>query len=157
MILALLDESELHSDDETSAEVRGRVLRRLDHGWMGSGFSINLRRKYQNPIATTGPVAVMRVDPIERLIMQSLSITSPARQYGVSSRSLVFTASTNGWSDESQRVWLSGLSPVIDDVGQYYAAWRRAHDGKIGGRFFERDSVVFNAANGQALLRFEDI
>jgi hypothetical protein len=92
---------------------------------------------------------------VEQLIMRVLSLTSPARQYGVSKNMLVFTTSANGWSRDAERVWLAGLSPLIDDVGQFYAEWRRAEDGHLGGRFFERDGIVFDATNHRTLVRLE--
>jgi hypothetical protein len=138
--------------DPMFAEAKRRVIRRLDNGWMGSGTRIDLRRKYHFPVDRSSSVAVMTVDQIELLIMRTLALTSPAHQYAVSKSLHVFATAVNGYSKDDERVWMSGLSPLVDDVGQFYADWRRQLDGHIGGRFFERDGHVFDGPGRTKLL-----
>jgi len=70
-------------------------------------------------------------EPAELLIMRAVQRTRPAGQFSVTRRGDVFTSSSFGYTQSEDRLYVSGLSPLIYDLGLMY--W--VHRERAGGRF----------------------
>jgi hypothetical protein len=115
---------------------RDRVLARLDQGTWQPTRDVVLRR----PALTftqdeKSSQAIVDVDPIELRVMRSLATTHPKGQFAVAKTGATFTASTKGFSRETDRIYLTGLSPLIDAIGAFMFEFREDTDQGIGGRF----------------------
>lgn len=129
----------------TAAE---RLESRLRH-WGGSGVA-SAPTRFKNKVARgADAVCFVGADSAECLIVRALSITAGECQFTVSTSGAVYASESNGWSVDKARVYISGLSPLIDDAADILRQMR----GPSGGRmFFDRENTFLNAQNRHRFL-----
>lgn len=129
-------------------KARDRINRRLDSSWTGMWGTPQHRFKRVEPSGRLRGAPVLDVDPVELLIIRELAATSPAAQFGATPTGTVFTASTFGKSKEHERLYLSGLSPLLDTVAEIFNTQRSGE----GGRFFESEGRIVDAADDLVVI-----
>jgi hypothetical protein len=136
------------------AEAADIIRDRLQRDWRGPAGSPRPKRKYRYAINPRADAPMVRAPEVEVLICRLLSATGTTRQYGVTTRGFVFTAAANGFSKEPERIYLSGLSPLLDDLEQCFFEFREG--GRVdGGRFYERGAKAFDARSGLVFAHIE--
>lgn len=130
-------------------KARDRIRRRLVSSWTGVWGTPQHRFKRVEPSGLLRGAPVLDTDPVELLIIRELAVTSPAKQFGVTPAGTVFTASTFGKSQEHERLYVSGLSPLLDTVAEIFNGQRQG----AGGRFFESDGLILDAADNVVVIR----
>lgn len=134
-------------------KARDRINRRLDSSWTGVWATPQHRFKRVEPSGRLRGAPVLDADPVELLIIRELAVTSPAAQFGVTPAGTIFTASTFGKSKEHERLYLSGLSPLLDTVAEILNEQRSGE----GGRFFESEGLILDAADDKAVIRLRSL
>jgi len=140
------------SDDRELCEAAAQRLESRLQSWRGSGIA-RASTRFKNKVAQ-GVDAICRVgaDRAEILIVRALSITTGECQFTVSMNG-VFASDSNGWTIDKTRIYVSGLSPLIDDAADILRQMR----GPQGGRmFFDREDSFLNARNRHRFLTVDD-
>jgi hypothetical protein len=115
------------------------VLRnRLSH-WWGSALPA-LSQFAENPPTGQPPVPVW-ADPVELLVVRAIAATEGIACFGVEPGGAVFTEDSGAVGGEAFRVYITGLSPLLDAVGDIF----NHVAGGVGGDFCERDGQFFTA------------
>jgi hypothetical protein len=124
--------------------VRERAVTQMEDRlsrWWGGALPPQSRLTFGRSENRTVPKTVA-ADPAELLIVRAISTTVGTAMFGVSDDGAVFTSDTQtGWSPKGFRVYVSELSPLLDDAA---AVFHQIQGGK-GGLFFERDGRFFAA------------
>lgn len=130
---------------ETAAE---RLDIRLQT-WTGSGIP-STKSRFKNKIALGADAdCLVGTDRPEILIVRALSLTRGECQFTVTPTGAVYASEGNGWTIDSARIYVSGLSPLIDDGADILRQMR----GPKGGRmFFDRNDSFLNAKNKSRFL-----
>jgi hypothetical protein len=152
-------ESESQSTDRDElAEWVGIAAVELEQRLERVGLSLPPRtrsRTDKRPYARAVPVFKIEAHPSEVMIVRAIARTWGAAQFGCSPDGSVFTADTDGysWPDGGRRNPLVGLSPLLDDVADFFNSdWRR---NGTGGRFYERGGSFFDAEDGAIFLEVD--
>lgn len=132
--------------------VRSEATRRLQSRlgtWQGTQLVLGTSR-FKNKI-TRGISAdcLVGADEAETLIVRALSITRGECQFTVALNGVVFATENNGHTIDKVRVYVSGLSPLIDDAAYILNQMR---DGGGGRMFFTRESQFMNANDKRTFL-----
>lgn len=128
-------------------EALTRVARRLDRlPWSRDSLQ-PLRPKAGRQAIQHGDVPMICHDAVERAIVYALARTWPSAQFSVDLNGLIFAGLLNGYHHKSDRLYVSGLSKIIDEAGELLNSARCG----AGGRFYVRDDDV-QMADGHSVL-----
>lgn len=140
--------SRVHGTTYARREATRRLEQRLST-WYGVELASG-KSRFKNKVKS-GVFADCRVggDEAEKLIVRALSNTQPDCQFTVTPAGVAYATHNNGWTIKKSRVFVSGLSPLIDDAADILNQMR----GKEGGRiFFTRDDMFITARSRLAFL-----
>lgn len=133
----------LGADRAVSEAAAERLERRLQD-WTGSGIA-STKSRFKNKVARGADAdCLIGSDPEEILIVRALSLTRGECQFTVSASGAVFASESNGWTIDRTRIFVSGLSPLIDDAADILRQMRGPNGGRM---FFDRDGSFLNAQN----------
>lgn len=141
-----------NEDEHVSQEVSRLVQARLDTSWQPTSDVVLSDPGQSIEADPDGGLPFIDVDPIELRIMRALAATHPKGQFAVAKTGAIFTAMTKGFSRERDRIYLTGLSPLIDAIGAFVYEFREETDIGIGGRFFEIDGWILDARTDARIL-----
>lgn len=129
---------------EGRAEARERLTKRLA-GWQGMQTASG-KSRFKNKISR-GAAADCSVgaDEAETIIVRALSLTRRSAQFTISPNGAVFATEQNGWTIDGQRIYVSGLSPLIDDAADILQQMRD----RSGGRMYFTDQNEFIRADSK--------
>lgn len=130
-------------------DVRERVEERLARGEVPAE---PLARWKLSVLAGPPALPALESELEEVLIFRALARTGDDRQFGVTPRSEIFASRSHGYTHENERLYITGLSPLIDDVAWHFNAWRSG----TGGRLYESHDMIVDAASHRRvfLLRY---
>ena len=111
---------------------------RLDTWWGGS--LPPLSRFSDSPPAKM-PTA-LPADPVELLIVRAISSTVGVAMFGVTADGAVFTTDNGAWDEDSRALFVTNLSPLLDEATDIF----HHLTGAAGGRFIEHDGRFFTAS-----------
>lgn len=86
----------------------------------------------------------------ERIIARALAITQGDGQFTVTASGAVYATQSNGWTKDKVRIFVSGLSPLIDAAADIID---QMTDGKGGRFFFTQDDTFIDAKDRLIFLR----
>lgn len=92
---------------------------------------------------------VVGCDEEERVIAHALAITHGDGQFTVLPNGAVCATQSNGWTKEKVRIFISGLSPLIDEAADII---NQMTDGKGGRFFFTQDDTFIDAKDRLVFL-----
>lgn len=117
--------------------------------WTGSGIA-SASTRFKNKVARGSDAACfVGSDEAETLIVRALSVTEGECQFTVGVNGSVYASDANGWTIDKTRIFISGLSPLVDDAADILRQMR----GPSGGRmFFDRDNAFLNGLNRHRFL-----
>lgn len=117
--------------------------------WYGAQMP-NVGSRFKNKIAR-GRLAECTVgsDEAERIIVRVLAMTRGDAQFTVSPSGACFATENNGWTKDKERIYISGLSPLIDDAAYILNQMRRNTGGRM---FFTRSDEFLDALSRRAFL-----
>jgi len=125
--------------------VEGR-LASVDYEWP------EFRYRKERDVFVDSDLPTIRTQVEEIIILHALAGTGQARQYGVTPRGEVFPSQSFGYLREDDgRLYVNGLSPLIDEIGARFTRFRR----HAGGRFYVEDRRIRDAASRRAVLLIE--
>lgn len=138
----------LGADRAVSESAAARLEYRLRE-WTGNGIA-SPQSRFKNKIARgEDATCIIGSDQEEILIVRALAVTRGECQYTVSTNGAVFASEASGWTIDRTRVYVSGLSPLIDDAADILRQMR----GSSGGRmFFDRQNSFLNARDRRRFL-----
>ena len=118
------------------------LKRRLETWWGGSlpplsRFSDKPPRKL--PVALTA-------DPEELPIVRALAAGDRLPTFGVTSAGAVFTTDDGAWHADSRAVFITGLSPLLDELTDIF----HHATGDEGGRFYDSQSASLQIGTSRA-------
>lgn len=129
--------------DEAVTRVADRLEQRP---W--NGYSLRpVKYKNGRPAIQHGGLPTIRHDAVEYVIVYALARTWPSAQFSVDVNGLVFAGLLNGYHRKSDRFYVSGLSTILDQAGQ----WLDLAKYGAGGRFYVRGKEV-QMADGRTVL-----
>lgn len=148
-----LDAAKSYGVDSPTVAV---AVERLGHRlmtWHGSGIA-SAKSRFKNKVARgTEADCAVGADQAEILIVRALSLTRGECQFTVTPNGAVFASDGNGWTIDRERVFVSGLSPLIDDAADILRQMRGPNGGRM---FFDREDSFLNAHGRRRFLRVVD-
>jgi hypothetical protein len=129
-------------DQRTLQEAVARIDDRAATGDYRLGSLVQRKPKWRpTPTRVLGTPPVIEADAAEALIVYLLALTHPDAQFAATPRSSnrVFAGwKTSYHGDENERLYVTGLSDVLDSVSHVV----QSHRAGDGGRFYVRDGAV---------------
>jgi hypothetical protein len=129
-------------DQGTLQEAVARIDDRAATGDYRLGSLVQRKPKWrQAPTRVVGRPPVIEVDAAEALIVHLLALTHPDAQFAATpmSSNRVFAGwKTSYHGDQNERLYVTGLSDVLDSVSNVV----QSHRAGDGGRFYVRDGAV---------------
>lgn len=92
---------------------------------------------------------VVAADEAEQIIVRALAITSGDVQFTVIPKGSTYATENNGQTRDKIRVFISGLSPLVDDASYILNQMRDARGGRM---FFLRNGQFINAKDRRPFL-----
>lgn len=136
--------------------VREEATRRLRDRlalWQGAQISSG-RGRFKNKIARGQEAdCVVGADEAEILIVRAIAVTNGDSQFTMSPNGAVFSTDGNGWTINQERIYISGLSLLVDDAADILQQMRNSEGGRM---FFTRDAKFINAPTKRAFLSVTD-
>jgi hypothetical protein len=131
-------------------EALQRLTRRLTDGpWRGDRYE-RKRRRFRVPPAELGKTPTFSCDFAEMLVLRILGRTWPQLQFSVTPKGDVFAGDQNGYHPEISRLYVTTLSPVLDD-----AADLLLQTGSEGGRLYVHNRSIERASDRTMLARLD--
>jgi hypothetical protein len=134
MIRRLRENPSPDPDLRQRAEIE--LAQRLKDWW---GNELPRPTSFGDAPAVNGPACPPDVSA-ELLIVRAISAQSNPAAFGVTSDGAVYTTDTPRWSDTAHAVFVTGLSPVLDEIADIF---RHLTAGE-GGRFYEQNGSFFD-------------
>lgn len=148
-----LDAARSYDADASTVAVATERLERRLQTWHGSGIA-SAKSRFKNKVARGAEAdCVVGADQAETLIVRALSLTRGECQYTVTPNGAVFASEGNGWTIEGTRIYVSGLSPLIDDAADILRQMRGPNGGRM---FFDRANSFLNANGRRRFLAVVD-
>lgn len=131
-LLARFDDwtSRFSDFDEDIEGARARLELRLDSDHWTPGDAPAARHKHRPRIPTTGP-ATIEHDLSEWFLLHSLALTYPAHQFSVTPKGRVFAGYRHGNHREHHRLYVTGLSEILDEAAILMHAATQGRGGRI--------------------------
>lgn len=133
-------------DGRKEAETRLATRLQAWHGVELPSGNSRFKNKFARGSAVECEVGA---DEAELLIIRALGLTVGAVQLTVVPIGACFATLNNGWTMKHERVYISGLSPLIDDASYIL---NRMRDGEGGRMFFTADDHFIDARGRQPFL-----
>jgi hypothetical protein len=128
-----------------------RVTRRLDGGRWTRQSLAPVQWKTRKPGVGRGEVPTITHDEVEFAIVYALARTWPAAQFSVDARGLVFAVQLNGYHRKADRLYVAGLSTILDEAADLQ--YLTSHG--AGGRFYIQNQAVQLADGRSVIARLE--
>jgi hypothetical protein len=119
------------SDESLRQQALVELNHRVEDWWAGPGCALS---KFLDYVPPRLPVVVSG-DPRELLIARAISTSPDPATFGVTAQGEVFVPDNGRWDGSGRAVFVTGLSPMLDEVTNICS---RLTDG-TGGRFRERE------------------
>lgn len=116
--------------DEHIEVARGRLELRLNSDHWTPGEAPAPRTKHRPRIASIGPITIEH-DLSEWFLLHSLALTHPAQQFSVTPKGRVFAGYRNGNHHEHDRLYVTALSDILDEVAILMHAATQGQGGRI--------------------------
>lgn len=134
-----------------SSEVLEQALSRLDERlksgpWNREDYR-KIRRRYRATPRSDGGAPIIECDSVELALVRILAQTYPYNQFSVIPAGDVFVGSQLGYHREGERLYVTTLSPILDEAADLLLARSLGE----GGRFYVHPTAI-EQARDQALL-----
>lgn len=136
-----------------SRYARAEAARRLESrlgAWTGTQVPGEPGRIKDKLPSGSSSSSELEADEAELVIVHALAATKGDAQFTVSPNGAVSSTISNGWTINKGRIYISGLSPVIDDAASLLNQLRDLAGGRM---FFTREHSFIDAATRRAFLR----
>lgn len=140
--------SKMHGDLQSRDEATSRLEARLE-AWQGAALPTDRTRFKSKIVSGKRALCIVSSDEAERIIVRALSVTSVDAQFTVSPNGACYATENNGWTIEKLRVYISGLSPLVDDASYILNQMRNGAGGRM---FFSRSDQFSDARDRRAFL-----
>lgn len=134
-----------------SRDVLEQALSRLDERlksgpWNREDYR-KIRRRYRATPRSDGDAPIIECDSVELALVRILAQTYPYNQFSVTPAGDVFVGSQLGYHRESGRLYVTTLSPILDEAADLLLASSLGE----GGRFYVHPTAI-EQARDRALL-----
>jgi hypothetical protein len=133
--------------EEVLEQALDRIRERLRSGPWNLAAYRTIRRRYRATPSDDGGAPTIDCDPVELAVVRVLAQTYPYNQFSITPKGDVFVGHQMGYHREAARLYVTTLSPVLDETADLLLKRSLGE----GGRVYIHRTEIERAADGTLL------